>query len=96
MFLHEAFREALRDRIFAVIDEDDLRLLLESVHPVQQPVFIRMAADIRQVGDLCVHLDLLAEELHALRPLVEHAPQRPLRLIACKEDQALLPPQVVF
>ena len=55
-----------------------------------------MTAHAGQHGDLGVHGDLVAEDLHGLFPVVELAPERAHRLIAHKEHGALRPPEVIL
>ena len=47
-------------------------------------------------GDLRVHRDVFAEELHGLRAVFQLPAERPLRLIAYEQDDVFLAPQVVF
>ena len=82
--------------VVAVVDEYVRRLLLHGVDPAQQPLLIRVAAHAGQDGDLGVHGDLVAEDLHTLGAVVQLAAERADCLIAHEQHRALRPPEVIL
>lgn len=55
-----------------------------------------MSALARQQANFTVHPDVLSEQPDLFRALVEFPAKSPLRLIAHKQDRALLAPEVVL
>ena len=64
--------------------------------PGQQALFVGMAADSGETGNLRLDLDGFSEELNRLGSFENLASEAADRLIADKEDRALPAPEVVF
>ena len=83
-------------RVVAVVDKDPPGLGVKGADPLQQALAVGVARHAAHLGDLGLHLDLLAEQLDPVDPLHQGAAQGAHRLVAHKEDGAFLPPEVVL
>ena len=92
--------QGLRKSIDAVavpmIDEDHLGFSLESLQPVDQTVFIRVAADAGQGVDLGINLNRLVEQFHFFRSVYEQTAESSNGLIADKQNHTLRAPEIMF
>lgn len=84
------------DRVVAMHHKDPLRLGRKMPDPGQQALFVGMAADSGETGNLRLDLDGFSEELNRLGSFENLASEAADRLIADKEDRALPAPEVVL
>ena len=77
-------------------DKDLLRLFLHRGNPAHESLIVSMSGHPRQLADLRLDIDVLAEQPEMIRPLQERPPRCSRCLVTDKQDGTLRPPQIML